>query len=568
MNIYNDNKNVTADFDKKEYEDNNKIASSQGEVADEFILSPREILELCLRESFYGDHREEIYSLCMNNFPECGQKIERVDRVPEIRNMLINYCTAKGIVDQLWSVVKRIRPIWYNEFHPQWEKSIKKEEEEKYAQYRGDEEKEIIDKQLEWKGENVVEWFFEDLDDAKKSMVMTVALFQGVEKGTFHSLVAHVQGILFPVIAHEQLAEKYSLDEEGEHCEEEKKTREIHLYQQLEDEQEQFKAAKIKVVPSYRYREFGKTEIDVVIFETKEYRKEVLKMLRYNISRKKQEIFSLVYDLGTDKSGEKRSCAVSAVRALSETDNFNELVEEIIKKWANDTNTFAQKTTAESLSAILREERHEQEIFKLLNSWMNKNNKRLVITRLLVYFFIADKFPQESMKAIESAVYSDESHLPVKISEIAMKVCRSNKKIFVDYICKWIEGDLVVLRQLAGTWFLRSIQLNDVAKEQELREKTAEIIFHLWREIDYDETASKLKEWAEEALAAEEDDFENSRSLFRLLYKRCEKELSHYLPKWQKQREEDRARAAKRYGADAVLQTESERRFLELKPVN
>lgn len=568
MNIYNDNENITTDFDKKEYEDNNKIASSQGEVADEFILSPREILELCLKKSFYGEHREAIYSLCMNNFPECGQKIERVDRVPEIRNMLINYCTAKGIVDQLWSVVKRIRPIWYDEFHPQWEKSLEKEEKEKSAQYRGNEEKEIIGKQLEWNGENVVKWFFDDLEPVKKSMVMTVALFQGVEKSTFHSLVARVQGILFSVIAHEQLTERYYLDEEGEQYKDEKETEGILLYQQLEDEQEQFKAAKIKVVPSYRYGNFGKTEVDVVIFETKEYRKEVLKMLRGNISRKKQEIFSLVYELGTDKSWEKRSCAVSAVRALSETDNFNELVEDIIKKWANDTNTFAQKTTAESLSAILREERHEQEIFKLLNSWINKNNRRLVITRLLVYFFIADKFPQESMKAIESAVYSDENHLPVKISEIAMKVCRSNKKIFVDYICKWIKNDSVVLRQLAGTWFLRSIRLSDVAKEQELREKSSEIIFHLWREIDYEATTSKLKEWAEEALAAEEDDFENSRSLFRLLYKRCEKELSYYLPRWQKQREGDRARVAKRYGADAVLQTESQRQFLELKPVN
>ncbi len=305
MNIYNDNENVTADFDEREYEDNNKIASNQAEMPDEFIRPAREILEECLKASYFGEHREELYSLCAAYFPELRDSIDRSDRVPAIRRILIEYCMVKGVTEKLWSVLKEKRRGWHDKFYHQWEKSIENEENEKILQQRDNENEKILDEQSEWKGENVVGWFFDEkLVDIQKSMVITAALFQGVEKGTFHSLVAHIHRLLFPVIAHEQFSEKYSIEEEGD--EYKKETEAVSLYQPLEDEQKQFEAAKIKVVSSYRYGHFGRTEVDTVIFETKEYRKEILKMLRYNISYKKQDIFSLIHKLGTDKSREKR----------------------------------------------------------------------------------------------------------------------------------------------------------------------------------------------------------------------------------------------------------------------
>ncbi|WP_417912454.1 hypothetical protein [Candidatus Electronema sp. TJ] len=567
MNTFDQNK------EESEFESGANESSSATDIANKTVRSLREICEECLKVSFYEDSKIEIRSLCKNKFPELGRTIgndEHIDRVIEI---ILSFFEKNNKFDELWDVLRDKREKQCEKFQEEWERAKNKNAEDSSARFHEDQNAEIFKQQSSQdknEDQNIASWFFNKLDRNQQSMVMTTALFQGVEKNIFNELVADVQGCLYPIGIHENVSkEGHPYEEEQEKSEDENKDQKIDTQPKLDDEQEQFDLAKIKIVSSYRYKEYGKTDVDIIIFEKQGYRKDVLQLLRHNISSKKKDIFYLIYMLGNDESWEKRSCARNAVAALSETDNFNELVEGIIKKWANSNDAFAQKTTAESLSAILREGRHEQEIFKLLNSWINKNNRRLVITRLLVYFFIADKFPEESMKAIESAVYSNPDHLPVKLNDIAVKIYNNERKIFISYVRNWTGCDSDALRQLAGAWFLRLVRLKDAAADQSSEKQTVEIISALWKDSQLD-AAAKVREWAEETLSAFENDeqelFAVGQKLFHQLYPNCRKKLDYYLPKWQGYREYAQKKAAERRKGSVAQRSGKQANFFMLMP--
>jgi hypothetical protein len=538
----------------------------------EVYSSSRDICYKCLTESFSEESKIDLLNQIKNKFSrETSILFSKEQRIDVIIYNIIDKCYEHADFDSFWSIIEGIRSNRWRIFFKQWEDAYKKEQEDGNAKSYKENKEEILKHQTPASGEDkdVSSWFFNTntLNCSQQSMVITTALFQGVEKNKFNDLVLGIQKCLFPAVVYKQILQK-NPPSEGQ-SEDDNENKDVEVSPELEDEQEHFKAAKIKIVSSGIYKEYGKTNVDIVIFDKQEYRNEVLKLLRFNISIKKKEIFNYICNLGTYENREERSCAVNAVAALTETDNFNELVEGIIKEWANSSNTFAQKSAAESLAAVLIERRNEKEIFNLLNSWINKNNGKLVAARLLTYFFIADLFPEEAMKAIESAVYSDPDHLSMKLKDIAVKVYNNEKKIFISYVRNWTGGDSDALRQLAGAWFLRFVRLKDAAADQNSEKQIVEIISALWKDSQFD-TAAKVKEWAEETLSAFENGkpelFATGQKLFHQLYPNCRKKLDYYLPKWQGYRDYAQKRAAERGKSSASQRSGKQANFSMLMP--
>jgi len=540
------------------------------ESAGEY-LSSTEVCYHFLKESFSEESKTELAMAIKGRFPDLKHRISSSQNIEKIFEDIIVYCDQNNEFDKFWSMAKELRSKKWYSFFKQWEDACRKEQDDRNAKSYKENKEEILKHQTPASGEDkdVPSWFFNTntLNCSQQSMVITTALFQGVEKNKFNNLVLGIQKCLFSA----DLSKSTLRDNppsEGQ-SEDENENKDIKVSQKLENEQEQFKAAKIKIVSSTRCKEYGKTNVDTIIFDKQGYEKEVLQLFRFNISSKKKEIFDFICKLGVCENREERSCAVKAVAALTETDNFNELVEGIIKEWANSTNVFAQKSAAESLATVLRERRNEQDIFNLLNSWTNKNNRKLVEARLLTYFFIADLFPEEAMKAIESAVYSDPDHFSMKLKDIAVKVYHNEKKIFISYVRNWTGCDSDALRQRTGAWFLRLVRLKDAAADQNSEKQIVEIISALWKDSRFD-TAAKVKEWAEETLSAFENGkpelFATGQKLFHQLYPNCRKKLDYYLPKWQGYRDYAQKRAAERGKSSASQRSGKQANFSMLMP--
>ena len=303
-----------------------------------------------------------------------------------------------------------------------------------------------------------------------------------------------------------------------------------------------------------------------------------MKLIKNNLYSKQPILFEFIRSLVDDESSEKRLFAVKAVIALSETHLFNDLLDQIIRKWAKEENYFTHQATASVLSGILLQGKLEKEILALLNSWLKIGTSTFLnITSMYTYYLIADKYPEQALKAIEHVADKENSIFSRKSLDIAFKVYQRSKSQFISCLYDWIKSDRPLLRQQAGRYFFRFIDLDDVVTDQMTKEKTVVILSTLWKDRNMpnclemqQDTAGKVREWAEEALSAlerdEKEKFLKYQTLFYELYRECAKKLDIYLKKWQEYREYKQQRALERGASSSSLPIAKQINFSLLIP--
>jgi hypothetical protein len=518
----------------------------------------REILEECLKKSFTATSKDDLISIIENGYSELAGKIECDDRIGYIIRIFINYCTENDEFGGLWSGIKKERPKRYDEFFYDWEMSYNNEQKIRSNKSSKDEQK----NQPEDK--DITKWFFDELDDIKQSMVITTALFHGVEKNIFNEMRLGIHDLLFPAVQ-EPPKNELSSDESKEDSEQQKEKQSSPPPVRLKNELEQFHTAKLKFVSDKRNSDYGLVDVEIVIFEFNGYQTEVLKLIKDSLLSKKDDLFSFIKELGYNENAEKRLFAVNAVIALSETHLFQNLLDYIIREWAKKGNYYGHQATASALSGILLLGRQENEVLALLNSWLkNSTSIFLNITSMFTYYLIADKYPEQALHAIEHVSSKENIILSLKSLDIAFRVYRSNRSVFIAHLYNWIKDDKPLLRQQAGIYFFRFIDLDDAVEDQDTRAKIVEIISTLWKGRNMplrlkmqQETAEKVRAWAEEALSALENDekeaFSNYQILFYELYRKCSEKLDHYFSRWQEYREYKQKRAVERGASSESL---------------
>ncbi len=530
------------------------------EEHDLYLRSSREILEECLKESFSANSIDDsLYPIIRKVNPYLYSKVSDIRDIDKLFTALIDHCTEKNDFDNLWLGIKEHRPKRYEEFFSKWKKSYN-EEKQKKQQYNIGKQKKSTEKETD-----VSDWFFDTLEYCEQSMVITAALFQGVDIDTFNELNKKVHNLIFPDVKEKQ-EHVIFFDEFGEDSD-----------PRLKNEQEIFIKTRLKFDIGKRNSHYGLTDVQVVIFEFEEYQMEIIEIIKNKLFSLKVDLLSFIASLGENKNAEKRFFAVNAVLVLSETILFQDVLKHIIGKWANTKNYLTHQATANALSGILFQKRQTEEILALLNSWLKiSNNTFLNITSISTYYLVADQYPQEALHAIEIA--SNKENLLVKSGDIAFRVYRNNKLLFIQHLHIWlVQEDRPMLRQQAAHYFFRFINIDDAVQN---REKIVAILSILWknrkipmRQEMQENTKKKVKAWAEEALSVLEhgkkESFSEYQELFYLLYHECNEKLGYYLPKWQEYKEYNQERASNRIGNDNLKKydvREEEVNFLILIP--
>ncbi|MCI5148317.1 MAG: hypothetical protein D3916_02790 [Candidatus Electrothrix sp. MAN1_4] len=539
-----------------------------GERKEEYFIPPRQICESCLKESFLGMQKQELISVAKNYIPDVGNAIEEHHNLYKIFTDILDYYQANNNFSEFWDFIKKTRPNQWERFYPVWKKSVESTERKDniFSQHKTiDVEKQQFSQES---SVNIVDWFFSLDDPIAQSMVITASLFQGVEKNTFNELTQDIHKLLFPP-APEVPKNEPSSEENEEDSEQQKEKQVPPAPPQLENELDQFQKAGLKFISDKRNSDYGLADVEVVIFEYNNYQTELLKLIRNNLYSKQSALFEFIGSLVDDDNSEKRLFAINAVRALSETHLFQNLLDYIIRNWAKTKNYYTHQATALALSEILLQGRYKKEILVLLNSWLKINNNFFLnITSLSTYYLIADEYPEEALHAIQSSLDKDDMIIFIKCNDIAYKVYRKDVIRFIRRLYEWIQNANLALCQQAGIYFFRFIDLADAVTDQSSREKTVAIVFNLWEKSSIpnypeiqEKTTSKLESWAKEALVTWDNDdfesFESYRKLFNDLYQKYEEEcqtkktcrvnrLEYHLQRWEKSRIWELKRAEKR----------------------
>lgn len=556
---------IMSEKDKNTLKDTQEGVSSLDDLDSEqdhrnIYCSSREIVEICLNESFSETGKSDLLSMIGNYFSKLSRKISDRDHIDDIIFSLIDYCLTNNELDNLWIAIEKVRPHQYKIFHCEWKRYIEIEQEQQYDGVKVHQYENFKNEQRRnANNENIVDWFFKNLDGFEQSVVITAALFQGIERNVFNELVQDVHSLLFPpeeippaIVKNEQQSDKNEENSKTQPKEDPIPS----PAPRLKNEQEIIKKARIKFIIDKRNCDYGLTDVEVVIFEFSEYQIEILKLIKENLFSIKDELLSFIESLGNDGNAEKRLFSINAVIALSEIYLIQDLLDNIIRKWAKTDSYYTHQETALTLSGILLQERQQNEILSLLNGWLKINNRLLNIISMSTYYIVASQYPNESLCAMEIALSKGKIILSLKCIDIASVVYKNNKRLFISYLYRWIKNDRDFLCFHAVMYFFRFIKLNDTVADQLTVDKVVEIISFLWKEkkipmrlaIQHD-IAERIKAWAEEALLAIEHDdelFKMYQKFFYALHKHCKENMEYYLNKWQSYKDYEQKKAIER----------------------
>ena len=367
----------------------------------------------------------------------------------------------------------------------------------------------------------------------------------------------------------------------------EKQTESTPSVPKLEDGYKLLKRTNIELTRVKRNTEFGLTEIKTLKFVAQDQRRKALQLLdNPSFYSKLSNLFDFIFELGCERNAEKGYYAAIAVGELSANQPFVDLKERIILRWAVSNKPYIRQSAASALSYIIKLERCETDVLKLLNYWISINNRSINDTGLLTYFRIARSYPHETLGAIKNVFNKENPILSLQVVDTVAKVYDLYPKLVIDYIHNWLVGDgRPYLRWMAGLLFLLIIRLDDVSKGQEAddtREKIVEIIFNLWdnskipmRLEVQEDTTSKVENWAKKTLAAWENDdldsFESYRNLFHTLYRKYKGDhinrLDFHLRRWEQRRVWEQNRTTRMEASKSTTRQKKQCSFNDLRPV-
>ncbi|MCI5190657.1 MAG: hypothetical protein D3905_12915, partial [Candidatus Electrothrix sp. AS4_5] len=322
------NTDIDGESENQENLDNDAEQTTiKDEINDEYkeYKTSRELFEECLQKSFYETGKQELISIISNKFPKLGRKISSHYEIDTLINIFIDYCASHGEFTVAWSVIKEKRSYWYNDFFPRWSHAVRQEEHIEYGYKNKQRNQQNQD--------DLVEWFFKLNDPVAQSMVITAALFQGVERNTFNEMALDIYKLLFPPGQEVPKSEPPSGENQENSVQEEKEQQAPPQSPLLKNELEQFQLARLKFILDKRNSHYGLTDVEIVIFEFNNYQTEILKLIKNNLYSKQSDLFEFIRSLVDDRSAEKRLFAVKALIALSETHLFQDLLNSIIRNW-------------------------------------------------------------------------------------------------------------------------------------------------------------------------------------------------------------------------------------------
>ncbi len=173
--------------------------------------TPKQIIRECLNKLLSSI--DDLKNFCFDNFEDIHREIKKEDDHKTIVTRIMQHCYANACMDRLWECIKVQSINQHQIYYPMWELAKKKWERAETAtndlsQFRGSESARSDESPVA-KNDKVShvllgddrdainKWFHNELSPEEKSMVLTVALFEGLNRKHIVSISKEIQRELF-----------------------------------------------------------------------------------------------------------------------------------------------------------------------------------------------------------------------------------------------------------------------------------------------------------------------------------------------------------------------------------
>lgn len=94
------------------------------EVDRAMNISPREICEKCLKESFTARDKDKFISLCMSNIRAVGRELDDMRSIDWMINTVLDYCSSQNNYNLIWDMIRVSHPKQYDKFYTEWKNTL------------------------------------------------------------------------------------------------------------------------------------------------------------------------------------------------------------------------------------------------------------------------------------------------------------------------------------------------------------------------------------------------------------------------------------------------------------
>lgn len=168
---------------------------------------PKDIIRKCLYESFDG--LNDILNFCFYNFESLYKEVKEIGEFSTIIRRVIEYCNKHGAMEILWERLKEAdRGYHYNIYYPMWKQALTTFSDSigrfiDTSQPSSRESATVLnyeDRNHPLSSDDIIaiiDWFQNELGAQERSMVLTVALFEGINRKHLISISNEIKQRLF-----------------------------------------------------------------------------------------------------------------------------------------------------------------------------------------------------------------------------------------------------------------------------------------------------------------------------------------------------------------------------------
>ncbi len=181
--------------------------------------SPTSIAIECLFMSF---NHETIRGFCHSYFPDLYKELRESDEFRKVIRLLVSYCDEQRITEELWLYIEKENLNQYKHYYLRWEKALSEQEKSKISsedKRASSSMNEFIHEAHNIRRENpesvavagegqvhplsesdrmaINDWFYTELQTEEKSMVLTSAIFEGLNRKHMIPIFQEIERIFF-----------------------------------------------------------------------------------------------------------------------------------------------------------------------------------------------------------------------------------------------------------------------------------------------------------------------------------------------------------------------------------
>ena len=253
--------------------------------------------------------------------------------------------------------------------------------------------------------QQVKSWFESEQDLSQYAFMITLAVLSGSNYQAVDDASQRLQSIIKPSLEKEEASDSESL---------------------LARRSQRVKKVCAHLVKGYESTEFGRSLVELIELNNPAFQPAVLSYVWHEYDRLREPLLIWLHELGFHHAFEVRLRAAAAVGELSKY-AFKNILDKVLRPWANCQEQRVQKLAALSLSIPVFESDLAPQVLGLLHSWSRlKNNLSLRWTATAAYgSYVGQRFPDAALRNLLAIAKSGDAFLFPAVVESVVSLFES-----------------------------------------------------------------------------------------------------------------------------------------------